>query len=107
MRLLPVLLLTLATAAVAAQDAPPPSDLPLLDTLGTAPSAANIERDVRTLVGFGTRHTLSDTTSPTRGIGAARRWVFDEFTRISKACGGCLEVRYVSGTVQGEPRIPG
>ena len=107
MRLLPALLLTLATAAVAAQDAPPPSDLPLLDTLGTAPSAANIERDVRTLVGFGTRHTLSDTASPTRGIGAARRWVFDEFTRISKACGGCLEVRYVSGTVQGEPRIPG
>ncbi|MBN8717468.1 M28 family metallopeptidase [Thermomonas sp.] len=106
MRKLAPLLLGMTTAAVA-QTPPPPADLPLLDSLGRAPSAANIERDVRTLVGFGTRHTLSDTASPTRGIGAARRWVFDEFTRISKACGGCLEVRYVSGTVQGEPRIPG
>ncbi|WP_287596327.1 M28 family metallopeptidase [Thermomonas sp.] len=107
MRKLLPLLFCLTTASALAQDAPPPADLPLLDALGRAPSAANIERDVRTLVGFGTRHTLSDTVSATRGIGAARRWVFDEFTRISKACGGCLEVRYVSGTVQGEPRIPG
>ncbi len=97
----------LAAALPAFAQVRPPADLQLLDALGTAPSAANIERDVRTLVGFGTRHTLSDTVSTTRGIGAARRWVFDEFTRISKACGGCLEVRYVSGTVQGEPRIPG
>ncbi|MFN7182981.1 MAG: M28 family metallopeptidase [Thermomonas haemolytica] len=107
MRKLVPLLLCLTSAPVVAQTAPPPADLPLLDTLGRAPSATNIERDVRTLVGFGTRHTLSDTVSATRGIGAARRWVFDEFTRISKACGGCLEVRYVSGMVQGEPRIPG
>lgn len=107
MRKLLPLLFCLTTASAFAQTAPPPADPPLLDALGRAPSATNIERDVRTLVGFGTRHTLSDTVSATRGIGAARRWVFDEFTRISKACGGCLEVRYVSGTVQGEPRIPG
>lgn len=107
MRKLVPLLFCLTTASAAAQGVPPPADVPLLDALGTAPSAANIERDVRTLVGFGTRHTLSDTVSATRGIGAARRWIFDEFTRISRACGGCLEVRYVSGTVQGEPRIPG
>ena len=90
-----------------AQATPPPAHNPMLDTIGTAPSAANIERDIRTLVGFGTRHTASETKSTTRGIGAARRWIFDEFTRISKACGGCLEVSYVSGIVQGEPRIPG
>lgn len=94
------------TASAFAQTAPPPTDAPWLDQIGRAPSAARIERDIRTLVGFGTRHTLSDTVSKTRGIGAARRWVFDEFTRISNACGGCLEVRYVGGTVQGEPRIP-
>ena len=107
MRKLAPLLFCLTSASAFAQSAPPPADLPLLQALGRAPQAANIERDVRTLVGFGTRHTLSDTVSTTRGIGAARRWIFDEFTRISKACGGCLEVRYVSGTVQGEPRIPG
>ena len=34
-------------------------------------SAERIEKDIRKLVGFGTRHTLSDTASDTRGIGAA------------------------------------
>lgn len=101
------LLLTGCLAALPAfAQAPPPADNPLLDDIGTAPSAANIERDIRTLAGFGTRHTASETQSTTRGIGAARRWIFDEFTRISKACGGCLEVRYVSAIVQGEARIP-
>ena len=38
---------------------------------------------VQKLAGFGTRNTLSDTTSPTRGIGAARQWIFDELTRSS------------------------
>lgn len=78
-----------------------------LDAIGRAPSAQNIEVDIRKLVSFGTRHTLSDTTSNTRGIGAATRWIFDEFSRISNACGGCLDVQYVRGTIKaGEPRIP-
>lgn len=71
-----------------------------------AVSAERIERDIRTLAGFGTRHTLSETGSDTRGIGAARRWVEDEFNRISADCGGCLEVFTVSGVVSGENRIP-
>ncbi len=106
MRHLALFLACLAAGPALAQSLPPPGDVPLLDAIGTAPSAANIERDIRTLVGFGTRHTASETASKTRGIGAARRWIFDEFSRISKACGGCLEVRYVSGIVQGETRIP-
>ncbi|MDQ3618222.1 MAG: M28 family metallopeptidase [Pseudomonadota bacterium] len=84
----------------------PPASLPLLHTIGTAPSADRIEADIRTLVGFGTRHTLSETASDTRGIGAARRWIHAEFERISAQCGGCLEVRYVSDVIQGETRIP-
>ncbi len=92
---------------LALAQAAPPADKADLYDIGTAPSAARIEADVRKLVSFGTRHTLSDQTSETRGIGAATRWIHDEFERISKACGGCLEVRYVRGTVQGEPRIPG
>lgn len=68
-----------------------------------AVSADRIEADIRTLVGFGTRHTLSDTLSETRGIGAARRWIYDEFQRISQACGGCLEVSYVSDIIEGDP----
>ena len=59
-------------------------------------SAENIEKDITTLVNFGTRHTLSETESDTRGIGAARRWIKSEFDKISAACGGCLEVYYQS-----------
>ncbi|MBL4698935.1 MAG: M20/M25/M40 family metallo-hydrolase [Phycisphaerales bacterium] len=38
-----------------------------------------IQKTIDTLVGFGTRHTLSDTDSDTRGIGAARRWAKSQF----------------------------
>ncbi|EDQ00820.1 Probable aminopeptidase fused to fibronectin type 3 domain [Shewanella benthica KT99] len=48
---------------------------------------------------FGTRHTLSETESDTQGIGAARRWIKNEFERISTDCGGCLEVITLSDTV--------
>ena len=57
-------------------------------------SSERIENDVKTLVNFGTRHTLSDTLSKSRGIGAARRWIKSEFDDISKDCNGCLDVFY-------------
>ena len=69
-------------------------------------SAENIEKDITTLVNFGTRHTLSETESDTRGIGAARRWIKSEFDKISAECGGCLEVYYQSEVISGEKRIP-
>jgi hypothetical protein len=53
-----------------------------------------IKNDITTLANFGTRHTLSDTISNSRGIGAARRWIKLEFEKISKDCKGCLEVFY-------------
>ena len=68
----------------------------ILYEIAEAPSAERIEKDVQELVDFGTRHTLSDTVSDTRGIGAARRWIKGEFDRISEACEGCLEVQYQS-----------
>jgi len=71
-------------------------------------SADRIEQDITTLAGFGTRHTLSDTVSQTRGIGAARRWIRAEFEKISDQCGGCLEVFYQRNLVKAEEnqRIP-
>jgi hypothetical protein len=81
----------------------PPAADPRLYEIAAAPSAENIERDVRALAGFGTRNTLSDTLSSTRGIGAARRYVKAQFDAISQACGGCLEVYYLASvdTVRG------
>ena len=69
-------------------------------------SPERIEDDITTLVNFGTRHTLSETESDTRGIGAARRWIKSEFEEISAQCGGCLEVYFQSETISGEKRIP-
>lgn len=99
-------LLALPLVAWGAPVEVPPASQPLLKEIGTAPSAERIEADIRTLVGFGTRHTLSETESSTRGIGAARRWIKAEFEHISAECGGCLEVRYVSDVVSGETRVP-
>ena len=56
--------------------------------------------DIKTLAEFGTRHTLSDTVSDVRGIGAARRWIKAEFEKISAECGGCLEVFYQKSLVK-------
>ncbi|NJC26455.1 M28 family metallopeptidase [Neolewinella antarctica] len=104
--LITLLLLLFLCTGVRAQSspepAPPATDQRLYD-IAAAASADNLERDITTLVNFGTRHTLSDTTSTTRGIGAARTWVFEEFTRISAACGGCLEVFYQRNLVEGDP----
>ena len=69
-------------------------------------AAKRIENDIRKLVSFGTRHTLSETESDTRGIGAARRWVEQQFKNISRDCGGCLEVFTVGDVISGERQIP-
>src|SRR3954470_2677708 len=66
-------------------------------------SAKNIEADIRKLVSFGTRNTLSSQDDPNRGVGAARDWIYSEFERISKECGGCLIVEKQTFTTPANP----
>lgn len=86
----------------------PPADDQRLYQIIDAVSAQRLEQDIRTLAEFGTRNTLSETLSETRGIGAARRWIKAEFERISEQCGDCLQVDFQSAWVRaGEnKRIP-
>jgi uncharacterized protein (TIGR01244 family) len=65
------------------------------DRVMAAIEPANLRRHVDRLAGFGTRHTLSETESDRRGIGAARRWVAAEFERVTAGAGraGDLAVR--------------
>ncbi|MBL4595554.1 MAG: M28 family metallopeptidase [Robiginitomaculum sp.] len=84
----------------------PPTEVLIMHELAADVSATRLQVDVQKLVDFGTRHTLSETASETRGIGAARRWIKREFEAISAECGGCLEVITVSAVIQGETRIP-
>jgi hypothetical protein len=58
------------------------------------------------LAGFGTRHSLSDTESPTRGIGAARRWIHEELKSYAAASGGRLEVQFEEFDAPPGPRVP-
>tara|TARA_B100000767_G_C19767407_1_gene538248 strand:+ start:1907 stop:3265 length:1359 start_codon:yes stop_codon:yes gene_type:complete len=63
-------------------------------------SSNRIEQHITKLANFGTRHTLSDTLSESRGIGAARRWIFDRFQKIALNCEGCIEVSYQKNYVK-------
>jgi len=54
-----------------------------ISALVASVSQERLQATVTKLASFGTRSTLSDTVSTTRGIGAARRWIFEEFRRSS------------------------
>jgi len=65
-------------------------------------SPQRIEATIRKLVGFRTRHTMSETESDTVGIGAARRWIKSEMER----CGaGKLQVAFDSHIAPVSARI--
>ena len=72
-----------------------PADPAIAAALGGI-RAENVRADISKLVSFGTRSTLSSMDTglpPGQGVTAAADWVFAEFTRISQACDGCLDVR--------------
>ena len=69
-------------------------------------SAKNIEVSIRKLVSFGTRNTLSEQDNPTRGVGAARDWIYSEFQRFNSECGGCMVVEKQSFTQPKANRVP-
>jgi len=69
------------------------------------PSPLRMKATVSTLVGFGTRHSLSDSGDPKRGISAARAWAKAQFDTIGVACGGCLTSETIARNFTG-PRAP-
>jgi hypothetical protein len=77
----------------------------LLTAAAPAPDATTLHATIAKLVEFGTRHTLSTTTDPFRGIGAARRWVAGQFTEMGHKCGNCLAAETI-GTTSSGPRAP-
>jgi len=79
------------------------TDKRVYDIVNTV-SAERIKADITTLANFGTRHTLSDTISKTRGIGAARRWIKSEFDKVSSNCNSCLDVFYQKDLVKKDNR---
>src|SRR5262245_47805904 len=83
-RLLAVLVVVLlAHGAIRAQSGTAPEADPRIQKLVASISQERLATIVQKLAGFGTRNTLSDTESTTRGIGAARQWIFEELARSS------------------------
>jgi Zn-dependent M28 family amino/carboxypeptidase len=99
------LALLAALLASAASAQPLGGEHSTLKDIAGSVSEARQRATIEALVGFGTRHTMSDTKSDKRGIGAARRWVAAKFTSISKDCGGKLTVATPSQTFTNN-RVP-
>lgn len=79
---------------------------PQIEKIVAEISAASIEANIRKLVAFGTRHTLSDQENPARGIGAARKWIKSEFDRYSQESAGRLQVTEDEFIQQPVNRVP-
>ena len=105
--------LTAAAIAVCVFTTPAPAQKPINTgvTIGLKrnPKIAAALRDISAdsiratdtfLAGLGSRHTMGDTLSNTRGPGAARRYLFAKLSGYSRQCGGCLRVGYQAELVK-------
>lgn len=99
-----VSLLSSSLAAAAADVTQKPN--PVIGKIAQEISSARIEATIRKLAGFGTRNSLSDATSETRGVGAARRWIKSELELCSRDSGGRLKVEFDEHLIEKGPRIP-
>jgi Zn-dependent M28 family amino/carboxypeptidase len=73
---------------------PAPADAAILHAIGLI-DTSRIDQTIKTLVGYDTRNSLSsmEQMPAGKGVEGAGDWIASEFERISKGCGGCLEVK--------------
>lgn len=88
--ILPLVCVLVWTAAAAQTTVRPD---PEIVRLVSGVSVDSLRADVHTLVGFGTRHTLSSATDPHRGVRAARRWVLEKFEGYAARSEGRMTAR--------------
>ena len=88
-RTIPLILLLLASRGFTQQ----PSIEAELAPVWSQVSAGRLKSDINRLVSFHNRNTFSDTLSETRGIGAARRWLYHEFKAIAARSQAPMKVR--------------
>lgn len=70
-------------------------------------SATEVERTIRDLCAFGTRHVLSRTDNEAEGTGAARRYLQSRFAALVEKSGGRLRVELQQGRVEvARPGMP-
>lgn len=97
---------SIAALALCLSLAAPDARSPRVEALTAAVDPARLQATVARLVAFGTRHTLSETGSEARGIGAARRWLAAEVAALSRLPGSRLQPFDDRFTAEPAPRIP-
>lgn len=97
-----VLAMLICAPAQGAPGDPNPRVARILDEV----SAARIEARIRKLAAFGTRNSLSDAQSETRGIGAARRWIKAQLEECAKDSGGRMQVAFDEHLIESGARVP-
>lgn len=84
--ILPIVLLSIALSAQKTKNDPE------ISKYVSQVNRDSLKAHVEKLVSFGTRHTMSSTTDPKRGIGAARNWVLSKFRNYARNADGRMEV---------------
>lgn len=98
--------LLLVTGCASTAPAPSMWSDPVVSRAVDEVAAERLRDDLAALVGFGTRHTLSDTSSDTRGIGAARRWLEAQLAATAAAPGVPMQVEMQSHLIPEGRRMP-
>jgi hypothetical protein len=101
-----VTLFAIAAVASVPAIAAPGGTNPTIQKMVSEVSARRIEATIRKLASFGTRNSLSDTVSDTRGIGAARRWIKAQLDDCAAANGGRLKVEFDDHLIESGTRVP-
>lgn len=89
--MLPFMTLAVMAMVPGVPDASDPGPAPRVAELLAQVSPQKLHLTVEKLCGFGTRHSLSDESSPSEGIGAAGRWLRDELRSSSPGLEAALE----------------
>ena len=97
MRVFPFLLLSLPVFA----QAPVNSIHPTIKQIVESVSGERIQSTLEKLESFGTRHILSSQDDPKQGIGAARKWIFEQFSSFSPR----LQVRFDTHLIAKQRRV--
>jgi len=103
--------LIVAIASIAQTTPPPPPVQRQVEAMKQV-TITDCKELVDKLESFGTRHTLSQTDSPTRGIGAARNWIKAELDKYAAASGESstveprLKVEFEEFDAPKGPRLP-
>ena len=104
--LAPIMIGIVCTVAYSQRRFAPVRGNPDIPKIVAEMSARRIEADIRKLVSFGTRNTLSEQNDPNRGIGAARDWLYAEFQKAAAESGGRMTVEKQSYEQPRAARIP-